>query len=300
MELTNVRVVAEGLAFPEGPVALPDGSLVVVEMIAGRVTRVWPGGRKHTIADVGGGPNGAATGPDGVLYVCNNGGIPNRQTACIQRVALSGKVEVLYRRCGDTDLVAPNDLVFDDTGHFWFTDFGADAIYYAAADGSSIVKVITECEGPNGIGLAPDGHTVYWAQTHTRQVMLRRLSAPGCVVPSPGYSIKALFMRHGLDPDTLLAGLGGARELDSLAIDSAGAVCVGTLIDSGITVISADGRSAELFKLPPDLTDRIVTNICFGGQDLRTAFITCSETGRLVACDWPRAGLKLAFSDVVA
>ena len=66
--------VASGLAFPEGPIAMPDGSVVLVEMFGPRLTRVQPDGSKETIAEIPGGPNGAAVGPGGLIYVCNNGG----------------------------------------------------------------------------------------------------------------------------------------------------------------------------------------------------------------------------------
>src|SRR5919106_3690153 len=72
--MRELKEIASGLDFPEGPVAMPDGSVVVVEMLASRVTRVHPDGTKETVADVPGGPNGAAVGPGGALYVCNNGG----------------------------------------------------------------------------------------------------------------------------------------------------------------------------------------------------------------------------------
>src|SRR3954466_8723930 len=72
--MSNVRVIASGLEFPEGPVVLPDGSVVLVEIRGRRLTRVWPDGRKETVAQIPGGPNGAAMGPDGQCYVCNNGG----------------------------------------------------------------------------------------------------------------------------------------------------------------------------------------------------------------------------------
>ena len=64
----QIRELASGLEFPEGPVWMPDGSIVLVEIKGGRVTRVGPDGSKHTIATPGGGPNGAAIGPDGKLY----------------------------------------------------------------------------------------------------------------------------------------------------------------------------------------------------------------------------------------
>ncbi len=296
MELVNVRVVAEGLGFPEGPVACADGSVIVVELLGGRVSRCLPDGRKVVVAQVGGGPNGAAVGPDGALYVCNNG-YGGQVAASIQRIDLgSGRFETLYTECEGLPLAGPNDLVFDATGNFWFTDLRGGAIYYAAPDGGRIERAVSGIHSPNGVGLAPDGGTLYWAQTLTRQVMLRRLIAPGRVVPSAVYTHVSVIQGHPVDPETLLAGLPGVRELDSLAVDSTGAVCVGTLVDSGISVISADGASVELYRLPEALADPAVTNICFGGPDLRTAFITCSVTGRLIACDWPHPGLRLAYN----
>jgi gluconolactonase len=123
------------------------------------------------------------------------------------------------------------------------------------------------------------------------------LTAPGQVVPSLGHTF--LAWREGAgDPWALLAGLPGAQELDSLAVDGSGAVCVGTISDSGITVISADGSSVEKHTLPDSVADRAVTNICFGGPDLQTAYLTLSLTGRLVSCRWPRPGLRLNFQDV--
>ncbi|MEY4820155.1 MAG: hypothetical protein RL200_867 [Actinomycetota bacterium] len=66
--------IASGLRFPEGPIAMPDGSVIVTEMFGKKITRVKPDGTKETIGDVLGGPNGIAFGPDSGLYVCNNGG----------------------------------------------------------------------------------------------------------------------------------------------------------------------------------------------------------------------------------
>ena len=83
----------------------------------------------------------------------------------------------------------------------------------------------------------------------------------------------------------------GFQLFDSLAVDGAGNVCVATLVNGGITVISPDGGSIE--HVPT--SDPITTNICFGGPDLRTAYVTLSGTGRLVALDWPRPGLRLAY-----
>ena len=89
----------------------------------------------------------------------------------------------------------------------------------------------------------------------------------------------------------VLAGLPGMQLLDSLAVDSEGYVVVGTLVNGGLTVIAPDGSSVEHVPLP----DLLVTNVCFGGEDLRTAYVTCSGTGTIHAIEWPRPGLRLNF-----
>jgi len=70
----SFEVLAEGLQFPEGPIAMADGSVILVEIARETLTRVMPDGKQHVIAKLGGGPNGAAMGPGGKIYVCNNGG----------------------------------------------------------------------------------------------------------------------------------------------------------------------------------------------------------------------------------
>ena len=138
--MTGFTVIAENLAFPEGPVWLPDGSLIIVELAAGTVSRISPQGKKHVIATPGGSPNGAALGPDGYLYVCNSGGfIWERRDGLLWPIGTpedysggrierihpdTGKAEVLYNTCQGHPLSGPNDLVFDSHGGFYFTDHG--------------------------------------------------------------------------------------------------------------------------------------------------------------------------------
>ncbi len=307
--MTQIALVTDGLQFPEGPVVLPNGHLVVTELHAGTVTRIDPDGYHDIVAHLGGSPNGAALGPDGALYVCNSGGwrwtelggmlIPGDHHGTqsddyiggrIQRLDLNtGEYADLYTECDGRALCAPNDLVFDASGGFWFTDHGhirnrdrdRTGVFYAHTDGSSIREVIFPLDAPNGIGLSPDGTRLYVAETHTGRVWWWEVTGPGEV------NTAAIFGNGG----TLLAGLPGHQLLDSLAVDAEGWVCVATLINGGITSISPDGAQVE--HLATD--DLITTNICFGGDDLRTAYITCSATGRLVSTTWSRPGLALAF-----
>lgn len=306
--MPEVTEIASGLEFPEGPVAMSDGSVVLVEIKRRTLTRVGPEGKVEVVAELGGGPNGAAIGPDGKCYVANNGGCftwedvrgltlpvgPCPDTYAggrIQRVDLdTGEAEDLYTECDGRPLRAPNDLVFDRSGGFWFTDHGTTGersrdrtgLFYAKADGSAIDEVVFPLDAPNGVGLSPDGSVVYVAETHTGRVRRFRLSGPGQTVDTGGRLNRA----------TLLAGLPGMALLDSLAVDLVGNVCVATIGEPGITVVAPDGAVVD--KVATD--DPLTTNVCFGGPDRRTAYVTLSGTGRLVSMPWPRPGLQLAYS----
>jgi gluconolactonase len=308
-EMEDVRVITDQLMFPEGPVALADGSVLVCEIARSTLSRVSSDGRVTVVAHCGGGPNGAAIGPDAAVYICNNGGMSreSRMPACIQRVDLAtGACDVLYTECEGAPLLAPNDLVFDDAGGMWFTDSGFanrterkfGAVYYATPDGSAIRRVVARVPESNGIGLSPAGDVLYWAETGPRRVMRRRIVSPGELDPSPGIEIRTLVLHGQFDHDVLLVGLPGHQELDSLAVEADGSVCVATLVDGCVTVISANGEPVARMTLPAEVSDPLVTNICFGGADLRTAYLTLSMTGRLVSCRWPRPGLRLQYQDL--
>jgi gluconolactonase len=298
--------VASGLRFPEGPVAMPDGSILLVEIAAGRITRVDRDGRCETVAEPGGGPNGLAMGPDGRLYCCNNGGFnwheaggylaPHGQAddysgGRIERIDLvTGAVEVLYAD-GDFGcrLRGPNDIVFDAHGGFWFSDHGKTrarerditGIFYARADGSHLEEVVFPSENPNGIGLSPDGTRLYAAETYTCRLMAFDVIAPGKVAPGGGAG----------GPGIPLYRPAGYKFFDSLGVEAGGNVCIATIGESGISVVSPAGELVEFVATD----DAFTTNICWGGDDMRDAYVTCSGSGRLVRTRWARPGLRLAY-----
>ena len=304
----KVREIATGLQFPEGPVAMDDGSVLLVEIARGTLSRVTMDGRVTVVADLGGGPNGAAIGPDGAVYICNNGGFrwateidgthrPIGQAedysgGRVERVDLAtGRFERLYETVEGLGLRGPNDIVFDAHGGFYFTDLGKvretemdlGGVFYGQADGSAVNVIARPVMTPNGVGLSPDGNTLYYAETAGARVWAYDIAAPGQVRkdgwPSP----------NGGRLVTASPG-GHWQRFDSLAIDALGNICVATLMHGGISVIAPDGRTTSHVPLP----DRFTTNICFGGKDRRTAFVTLSGSGRLVAIDdWPIPGLKL-------
>jgi gluconolactonase len=296
-------VLAEHLQFPEGPIALADGSVLLVEIARGTLSRVWHG-NIEVVAELGGGPNGAAIGPDGAVYVCNNGGFEWRRvngllfpgrapvdysTGRIERVNLAtGKFERVYDSFEGVRLGGPNDLVFDAQGGMWFTDIGKSfaqqrdhsALFYAKADGSHLHRAVFPALSLNGVGLSPDEQTVYAADTEPGRLWAFDLEAPGRLRPRTA----------GMPRGRVVSTLPGHQMLDSLAVEAAGHVCTATLLNGGITVFRADG-SHEHIAFPDVLT----TNICFGGADLCDAYITLSATGRLIKVRWPRPGLKLNF-----
>jgi gluconolactonase len=296
-------VVADGLQFPEGPIAMADGSIVLVEIARGTLTRVWSG-RTEVIAHLGGGPNGAAVGPDGAVYVCNSGGFEWRQinglqipvraaadytTGRIERVDLAtGRFERIYESFDGERLGGPNDLVFDRAGGFWFTDIGKSfarqrdhsGLFYARPDGSHLHRAAYPAISFNGVGLSPDETVVYCNDTETQKLWAFDITEPGKLAPFA-------LGRRG----RVVCTLPGHQLLDSMAVEAGGNICSATLFNGGIAVFSPSG-SFEHVALP----DLLTTNICFGGADLRDAYITLSGTGRLIKARWPRPGLRLNFN----
>ena len=299
----EIVAVAEGFEFPEGPVAMADGSVIGTEIRAGRVTRVRPDGSKELVVETGGGPNGAAIGPDGALWIANNGGafswheeqgltIPGPTPAghaggSIQRFDFgTGRLETVYKSCDGRPLIGPNDLVFDAEGGLWFTDHGCStaegrrfgALLYAK--GSRITRQREGLIAPNGVGLSPDGRTVYVADTYLQRLWAFDVMEPGVLAPP------------GLAPGRVVANLPDYQLLDSLAVEADGRVCVATIVNGGITAFDPETGGTEHFPFP----DPICTNICFGGADMQDAWITASGTGRFYKARWPRPGLRLAYN----
>lgn len=323
---SDFRVLASGLQYPEGPIWRPDGSVLLVEIKGGTLTRILPDGTKQVVAATGGGPNGAAIGPDGAVYIANDGGLEFLQVGnllvaadqaatygggSIQRVDSTGKVTTLYTSCQVANpfthqtethaLCAPDDLVFDSAGGFWFTDWGhsrnggrerdVTGVYYAKPDGSSIQEKIFPLYAPNGIALSPDEKRLYVAETYSRRVLYWELTGPGAISPNP----------RSTDGSYVLANTAGI--LDSMDVDENGNVYAVTMLprglnfasNGGLTVISPRGEILEFIEIAVGEWDPLPSNLCFGGPDRRTAYITMGGSGRLVVVSMRVPGKKPAF-----
>ena len=355
VQKTEFELIASGLGYPEGPVYEPDGSILLVELleIEGKhipgLTRVKPDGTVQRVTDIKGGPNGAAFGPDGQVYIANSGGfdwlpVPldpegkkvmyigttqpkSYEGGRIERVDITStapRVEELYRKCErgfdisgfgvrqpkevkdfkPVGLRGPDDLVFDKSGGFWISDFGkqrprdADVtgIYYATADGQNITEMIYPLGAPNGIALSPKEDRVYAALTYTRQVVYWELEGPGKIKPNPAT----------MDGSHLLsAKLPGQAILDSMAIDEDGNVYVATMLpdgntpmsNGGIAVISPDGNSIDYMEINIEGEYApLPSNLCFGGPDRKTLYVTCGASGLLIKAEVLIPGLALNFN----
>jgi gluconolactonase len=291
-------VAADGLHFPEAPLVMKDGSVLFVQIETKQISRLKPDGTVSLIAQLDGGPNGLAIGPDKALYVANDGGrfsfaqrgefnFPGAVPAdfvggSIQRVDIkTGKATTLYDSCDGKRLVAPDDLVFDRQGGMWISDIGKvkgdSGIYYATADGKHIKQVRGGMTATNGIGLSPDGKQLHVSEG--RQLWTFDIAGPGVLGPSTSYPNGA----HGTLRDRSVT--------DSLKVLADGKVCVCTLIVGGISIIDKAGGTEFV-----QFADPMTTNLAFGGADMRDAWISSSGAGKLLKVRWPYPGLKPAYS----
>lgn len=292
------EVVATGFRYPEGPRLGADGRLHVVELAGGVVSQVVEG-RRVVLAEPGGSPNGAGFDDRGSLYICNNGGNwgPNASTggrpglggglAAIQVIEPDGAFATVLTEIDGIDLASPNDLALDPNGGIWFTDpvwAKRDSAGNAAAVASPPGAVCwTDEEGtavrahvgtvfPNGIVLSPDGDELYVGETGTGRILAFQILGRG-VLGDP-------LVRWDLGPNGFP---------DGMAFDSTGRLLVaGT--GSGVITVCGPGGTVE-DRIP--MADVDVTNLCFGGPDGRTLYVTEAALGRVVSLPWDVPGLRL-------
>lgn len=295
-----MRTWASGLAFPEGPVLMPDGSVILSELLGNRVVRVWEDGTKTVIAEPVGMPNGLAFGPDGHLYCANMGGLLNPEAVSwlqgadvsrlkyrggsIQRIDIAtGEVVDIVAEADGLGLRAPDDLIFDSSGGFYFTDIGVNdaqrrvndetGIYYVPADLSHARRVVKSMTPTNGLGISADGTKLYWTEYLTGRLFVRTINGPGKLV-EPEVPFGDCIFTHPL-PITWF---------DSLTVMASGDVAVavhnGTPQGrSGVITFDAEGRelSFEAFD------DVFTTHVIYSVSGEPTAYVTLSATGRLVS-----------------
>jgi gluconolactonase len=287
-------IVAEGLHFPEGPVVMKDGSVLFVQIESKEISRLTPAGKVEQLAQLEGGPNGLAVGPDGAIYIANDGGrftfaVRNGFNSpgapppgftgggSIQRLDLkTRKVTTVYDSIDGHPMIAPDDLVFDAHGGLWITEFGlrpgTGAVYYTPKLGQPLMVARGGLGGANGIGVSPDGKLLHISMGQ---------SLYGFDIDGPGKLSTRTYA-----PDGVQGPLHENSGADSLKIQADGKVAVCSLFrPGGITVIDRAGK-ADFLGFP----DRFVCNLAFGGKDMRDCWLMLSGLGKIAKVRWPSPG----------
>lgn len=272
----GARVIAEGLKFPEGPAIDLQGNLVFSDVWGTKIYR-WDGTSASVLIDPSGGANGLALDPSGNIFACAGA------EAAILRYAPSGEKTVLLKEVGGKPLNAPNDLVFDAVGNLYFTNpagfSGAKeghspvSVVLLRPDGSASIVSSGELAYPNGIGLSPDGKTLYVNDfLGGSKVFKFEVKEDGALGPAE------LFVDFGA---------GGP---DGMAVAASGNLYVALNLKARVMKVTPDGQFSEFLVFPKGSG---VTNVCFGGTDMKTLFVTLAGKGKVVTFDIDEPGLKL-------
>jgi gluconolactonase len=261
-------LLASDLGFPEGPVVMPDGSIVFCDGNTGEL-RTWKDGSLGTYAHTGGSPWGAVLGDDGAVYVTQGGDVPGSNepsaTPGIQRVRADGRVELLSSEIAGHKLAGPNDLAFGPDGRLWFTDSGTEQddrhdvadrepgrLYALSADGSGELVAERRDVYPNGIAFDARGR-MYWTESMAHRV---------CRLEEDGQS-------------TTFCQLSDDHVPDGMAFAQDGRAFVCTTISGGVSVLSPDGEVLEEIVLGEH-----ATNCIFAGS---TLYVTATKVAEIHA-----------------
>jgi gluconolactonase len=246
-------LLASGLGFPEGPVILGDGRIVLCDGNTGELL-AYEDGNISSYAGTGGSPWGTVLGSDGTIYVTQGGNVPGSgdlsAVSGIQRVSPDGTVELLFSEVAGYQLYGPNDLAFGPDGRLYFTESGSEQDFrfdvrasgrLFAADGSGAGEMLLELPDvyPNGIAFDA-GQRLYWTESMAHRV--RRLE-------------------NG-EPVTFCQ-LSDDHVPDGMAFAADGRLFVATTISQGVTVISPEGQVLEEIRLGEH-----ATNCAFDGPAL--------------------------------
>jgi gluconolactonase len=244
-------LLASDLGFPEGPVVMPDGSIVFCDGNTGEL-RVWKDGELGTHAHTGGSPWGAVLGSDGAIYVTQGGDVPG-----------SGEPPATPSIAG-YPLAGPNDLAFGPDGRLWFTDSGTEQddrheladrqpgrLYVLDADGGGEMVAERRDVYPNGIAFDAEG-LMYWTESMAHRVC-----------------------RMDDGQATTFCQLSDDHVPDGMAFAADGRAFVCTTISGGVTVLSPDGEVLEEIVLGEH-----ATNCIFAGS---TLYVTATKVAEIHA-----------------
>lgn len=263
----TVRTLATEIGFTEGPIYLPTNEILVTSMSRGLVYRVsLDGAPPEVAAETGGGPNGLAPGPGGVVFVAQNGNAtmqsrsPRPVKPGIQTIRGSDVEDTLVTGCA-----APNDLVYGPDGLLWFTDPGQPTPCVRTLDPESgrLDVAIDGIGFPNGLAFGLDPDELYVADSGSGDILR--------------------FRRTGgsIGGREVFAKMPGGSP-DGIAFDADGNLYVAAFEADQVVVLHPTGAQAAV--LPTGERSR-PTNVCFAGADLSVLVVTAASGGRVLALE---------------
>ena len=322
-----VRVVVDQLSGPEGPTVLADGRIAFIAR-PGKVIVTTPQGQSEVFASDQGLIVGTAVGAhhENALYVCkmdptriprlamapgpsapgaagSGGPSPGGAPPAAAMRALSGgkaapgaailkldlatrQIAPLYTHCDGRPLGGPNKMAADSWGDLWITDVFDGALYWARTDGSAIHRMVSPLPGAHGITLSPDRRTVF-VSSEERMVAFDIIGRG------------QLAMQGDQPRSRTVVEFAANSRVDGIRTEASGNLVL-ACSDKGLIVLSALGRALSQTVIQ----GLGISNLVFGGKGERTVYATANEgtgeagggsvqgVGKLVAFDWPRAGLR--------
>jgi gluconolactonase len=265
---TPIQLIKEGFTGTEGPVGLPDGSLIFTETNANRITRIAADGSTSTYLDNTNGSNGLGFTANGDLYAVQV------QKTRVGIVHPASHARTLADQYEGKPFGRPNDLVVDRKGGIYFTDSGAPprtpgapvpaeqpvvakpAVYHITPSGE-LQRIAADIERPNGIQLSPDEKVLYVANTAGEHVLAYDIGADGKIGARRDFA----KLEGWRKTDT-----GTSSGADGLAVDGSGRLYVAST--AGIQIFSSKGESLGVIALP-----KAPQNLAFAGPDKKTLYV---------------------------
>ena len=278
--------VAATIAFTEGPTVDADGAVYFTDLRgAGRILKMSPDGTVTTYREPSHRANGLIFDREWRLLACEGGNGDDVLPRITRTNVETGEVEVLADRFEGRRLHQPNDLTIDGQDRIYFTDrpgpnvtpeqTGVHGVYRIDPDGS-ITRILTEpeVERPNGIVISPDDTTLYVIETAQQDGGARMIRAFDLAADGMASNMRVF---HDFHP---------GRSGDGMTVDSEGNLYVAAGLNrlrgtsetldtvAGVHVFSPTGELLEHIPIHEDT----ITNVAFGGDDLRTLYVTAGKT----------------------
>jgi gluconolactonase len=249
--------LSDGFEFTEGPACDAEGNVLFTDQPNDRILKWSVDGKLSTFKQPSGRSNGLCFDSDGILWACAD------EKNELWSIRPDGSVEVVVKDYEGKLLNAPNDIWLRPDRGIYFTDpfyqrdywkrgpseQSVEGVYYLAPDRKKLVRVIDDLQQPNGIIGTPDGKTLYVADIRAGKTYVYDVQPDGTLLN------KRLFCEMGSD---------------GMTIDDEGNVY---LTGRGVTVFNAQGEKIKTIPIDAGWT----ANVCFGGKDRQTLFITAQK-----------------------